>query len=179
MADRDVLEKILRQHGYSSFRWIDPERIVVAGWVRMKCRYGCDDYGRNASCPPNVPPVSECREFFSEYSTAVMLHFAKQVEAPEDRYAWSRSVNRKLLELEREVFLLGYQKAFAIFMDCCQLCSDCVGTRAECRNPESVRPSPEGLAVDVFATARQLGLPIEVLSDYAQPMNRYGFLLVE
>jgi len=33
--------------------------------------------------------------------------------------------------------------------------------------------------VDVFATARQCGYPIEVLSDYAQAMNRYAFLLIE
>lgn len=179
MADRRALEGVFHQRGYTDFKWIDPQDIVVAEWVRMKCRYGCSDYGTNASCPPNVPSVAECRRFFHEYSVAVMFHFEKRVDAPEDRYAWSGSVNRGLLELEREVFLLGCAKAFLLFMDCCQLCSDCAGTEAECRNPEAVRPSPEGLAVDVFSTVKRYGLPIEVLSDYTQPMNRYAFLLVE
>ena len=31
----------------------------------------------------------------------------------------------------------------------------------------------------VFATVRQFGFPIQVLSDYTQAMNRYAFLLVE
>jgi len=58
-------------------------------------------------------------------------------------------------------------------------CAKCAGTRAECKAPESARPSVEGMAVDVFATVRQLGYPIEVLTDYHQAMNRYALLLVE
>ncbi len=33
--------------------------------------------------------------------------------------------------------------------------------------------------VDVFATVRPLGIPIEVLSDFVQTMNRYAYLLAE
>jgi hypothetical protein len=35
------------------------------------------------------------------------------------------------------------------------------------------------MAVDVYATVRQYGYPIEVLRDYSQAMNRYAFLLIE
>jgi hypothetical protein len=35
------------------------------------------------------------------------------------------------------------------------------------------------MGVDVFSTVRQCGFPIQVLSDYAQVMNRYAFLLIE
>ena len=35
------------------------------------------------------------------------------------------------------------------------------------------------MAVDLFATVRAVGLPIGVLADYDQPMNRYAILLVE
>jgi hypothetical protein len=35
------------------------------------------------------------------------------------------------------------------------------------------------MAVDVYATVRQYGYPIEVLKDYGQPMNRYAFLMIE
>ncbi len=34
--------------------------------------------------------------------------------------------------------------------------------------------TPGGLAVDVFATARNAGMPIVVLDDYDKVMNRYG-----
>jgi predicted metal-binding protein len=178
MIKREELAALFKSHGYSDFKWIEPQDIIVSHWVRMKCRYGCPTYGRNASCPPNVPSVSECRQFFDEYSTAAIFHFAQSVEKPEDQRPWGKEVNRNLMKLEREVFLSGYQKAFLLFMSPCRLCSDCLGERSECNHPKSARPTPEGMAVDVFSTARQCGYPINVLSDYSQQMNRYAFLLI-
>ena len=179
MDNRKELETLFEKHGYADFRWIDSQGIVVSHWVRMKCTFGCAEYGQNATCPPNVPAVSECRQFFDEYSTAVVFRFEKTVDKPEDRHAWSRGVNQALLKLEREVFLSGYEKAFLLFMDSCGICVDCPGAREGCKDPRSARPSPESMAIDVFSTVRKYGYPIEVLSDYSQPMNRYAFLLVE
>lgn len=179
MRDRAELEALFAQHGYLDFRWIKPADIVVAQWVRMKCTFGCGNYGKCASCPPNTPSVAECRQFFSEYGTAAIIHFEKKVDRPEDRHAWSSEVNRGLLKLERAVFLAGYEKAFLLFMDSCALCGDCPGIRQECMNPRLSRPSPESMGMDVYSTVRKYGYPIEVLSDYSQVMNRYAFLLIE
>ena len=180
MSDRQALEALFAKHGYADFRWIDPREIVVAQWVRMKCTFGCPEFGRNACCPPNVPPVAECRQFFNEYTRAVAFHFAKAVDAPEDRHEWTRGVNKNLVALERAVFLSGHQKAFLLFMDSCGLCGEeCAGVREECKIPRSARPTPEAMAVDVFSTVRQIGYPIDVLADYRQSMNRYAFLLIE
>lgn len=172
------LEALFAEHGVQNFQWINPKEIVVAQWVRMKCAFGCPDYGRNASCPPNIPTVPECRLFFDEYQSAAIFHFAKQVDRPEDRTNWAKKVNLGLLELERAVFLAGYRKAFMLFLDNCHLCADCSGERTTCKSPKQARPAPEAMAVDVFATVRKVGYPIEVLSDYDQTMNRYAILMV-
>ncbi len=179
MENRTELQTLIEKHGYTDFKWINPKDIVVAQWVRMKCMFGCEEYSRNATCPPNVPSVSECRQFFNEYSTAVILRFEKTVDKPEDRQTWSRGVNRELLKLEKALFLAGHYKAFLLAMDSCYLCNECTGVREECKMPQSARPSPESMAVDVFSTVRQFGFPIEVLSEYSQSMNRYAFLLIE
>ena len=173
------LEARFTEHNFTDFKWLDPKEIVVAQWVRMKCMFGCGEYGHNASCPPNVPSVSECSRFFSEYETAVVFHFAKAVDKPEDRHKWSRKVNRGLIKLERAVFRAGYQKAFLLCMDSCSLCKKCTGVREECTEPRSARPSPEAMGVDVFATMQKIDYPITVLSDYHDTMNRYAFLLIE
>jgi predicted metal-binding protein len=177
--DQDQLERLFVERGFADFKWTKPEQIVVAQWVRMKCTFGCPDYGKNATCPPNVPSVGECRQFFNEYNTGVIFHIEKQVEKPEDRKPWSAQVNQDLLKVEREVFLAGHPKAFLLAMDNCRLCTDCPGEREKCKHPRMARPAPEGMAVDVFSTVRQCGFPIEVLKDYAQTMNRYAFLLIE
>lgn len=133
----------------------------------------------NASCPPNTPTVSECEKFFREYKEAVIFHFEKQVERPENRFAWTKETNLNLLKLEKEVFLSGYMKTFLLFMDSCEICPDCAKEREACKHPKLSRPTPEGMAIDVFSTVRQVGYPIEVLKDYSEKMNRYTFLMIE
>ena len=88
-------------------------------------------------------------------------------------------MNASLITLERSVFLAGYQKAFLLYMDSCGRCKECPGTRDECKDPRSARPTPEAMGVDVFSTVRRIGYPIGVLTDYCQAMNRYAFLLIE
>ena len=179
MADQTLLQKMFNDNGFSNYRWIDPTEIVVAQWVRLKCMYGCDSYGRNASCPPNTPAVADCRTFFQEFRLGVVFHFAKCLDDPEERHAWLREINRALYELERQVFLSGYQKAFMLFMDNCKLCRDCANTRAACRNKKLARPSAEGMGVDVFATVAKFGYQVELLDKYDQEMERFAFLMIE
>jgi predicted metal-binding protein len=152
--DKDAVEKVLREFGYVDFKWLSGSDVVVSDWVRMKCMFGCRAYGKSACCPPNVPSVAECRAFFENYSAIAVFHFTKRVAKPEDRFAWSRELNRKLLDVERAVFLAGHHKTFLLFMDECQLCDKCPGVRTECRNPKLARPSPEAFAVDVFTMVR-------------------------
>ena len=177
--DRVAIEEIVKKHGCQDFRWISGSDIVVQQWVRMKCTFGCDSYGKKATCPPEVPSIAECREFFREYDHVLVMRIVAKMDHPDDRRDWSRKKNLSLLPIEKEVFLAGYQKAFLTFMDECRLCQVCTGKREACLIPEKARPGPESLGVDVFATVRQAGFPIEVLTDYDQAMNRYSFLLVE
>ena len=179
MINRDNLELLFKKYHYSDFKWFDPKEIVVAQWVRMKCIFGCSEYGKDASCPPNVPSVAECQQFFKEYNTGVIFHFEKTVAKSEDRHDWSKKINRELLKLEREIFISGYQKTFLLFMDSCGLCGECSGKRETCKKPMTARPAPDAMAIDVFSTVRKYGYPIEVLVDYSKVMNRYAFLLIE
>jgi predicted metal-binding protein len=179
MLDRQLLEGIFKEHGFDDFRWLPAADIVVTQWVRMKCMYGCDEFGKNVACPPNVPTVEECERFVREYSEAVVFRFFKSVRDRQDRMIWSRGINQKLLDLERAVFLRGQHKAFMMLMGACPMCEECVGSPKDCRHPGSARPTPEGMAVDLFATTRSVGYPLEVLTDHAQKMNRYAILLIE
>ena len=172
------IDQIFTSRGYTAYKWIDPKRIVVAQWVRMKCMFGCPEYGRGGACPPNTPPVAECERFFKEYSDAIILHFEGRMKKPEDRHAWSAKINARLLELERTVFLAGFERVFMLFMDSCCFCRECAGSREACAQPRLARPAPEAMAVDVYATVRLFGFEIDVRTDYDQKMDRYAFLMV-
>jgi predicted metal-binding protein len=179
MNTQEKVDAILKKQGYDDYKWINPAEIFVSQWVRMKCLYGCNEYGKTATCPPNVPTIEESERFFHEYSLAVIIRFDKKMEKPEDRFAWTRKVNIKLLELEKEIFCSGFQKAFLLFMDSCNICRSCEEKKEDCKEPKLSRPTPEALGIDVYSTVRKVELPIQVLSDYSQKMNRYAFLLIE
>ena len=102
--DRAKIESIIRENGYDDFKWISGKDVVVSQWPRFKCMYGCSSYGKKGSCPPSVPSVAECREFFSEYEHIAVIHFQKKLNKPEDRKEFSQKTNAKLLKLERAAF---------------------------------------------------------------------------
>lgn len=178
MIKRLAVEQLLRERGFDDFQWLTGGDLAIRQWVRFKCMFGCPTYGKKATCPPAVPSVAECREFFGEYRDIVALRLPVPAEVAEEWEDWSREANLRLLRLERDVFLAGYPQAFVLFMDQCRLCTACPGERTACRHPETTRPSAEALGVDVFGTLHEVGFELEVLTDMNQEVSRYTFLLV-
>ena len=105
--------------------------------------------------------------------------FSARLEDPDARHEWTRGIDERLLKIEREVFLADHYKAFVIFVDPCNICRECVGQGSACARPDSVRPSGEGLGVDIYATARAAGYEIHVLQEKTDEMDRFGFLMIE
>lgn len=174
-----IVDDLAQKHGFHDFKWIDPNEIITAHWVRTKCVYGCGSYGKRACCPPETPPVSDCRSLFGEYQKGIFYHFSRQISDAQLRQAWGRELITQALNLERDVFLAGFHKAFIFSPAPCNLCSECKGLRDKCSNPSKSRPTLESYSVDVFGTARKFGYPIQVLRDFGEEINRYGALLVE
>jgi predicted metal-binding protein len=178
MINKEKIESFLIEKGLADFTWIDPKDVVVAQWVRVKCTFGCSDYGLG-TCPPNTPPVSDCDRFFKEYNHGLIIRlnkFADKSAYPSD---WSKEMTEKLLTIEKQVFLAGFHKVFLLNQTCCSLCKKCPGNRIECNDKEKSRPSPESFAVDVYQTVRNAGMEISVVAETPSAMNRIAILLVE
>lgn len=175
---REQIENIISKFKFGEYKWVDPKDIIVAQWVRVKCLYGCEDYGR-ACCPPNVPSVDECREFFQEYTSAIVFRFHFDAEKGNYPKNLSLKLNEQLLELEREIFLADYHKAFIFSQSNCSLCRDCARKKEDCKYPEKHRPSPEAFAVDIYGTVRNLGMEINVVTKSHQEIDRFAILMLE
>jgi predicted metal-binding protein len=178
MAKKEKIESLLSEYGFTEYRWITPQEIKVSQWVRVKCMFGCSDYG-HGTCPPNTPNVEECRAFFKEYYTALLIKldkFADKTAYPSD---WSKEMTNKLLELEKQVFLSGNPKAFLLNQTCCGLCKECSNDRENCEDKERARPSPEAFAVDVYQTVQSAGLEINVISENPSDISRIAILMVD
>lgn len=178
MNTKTDIEKILDTSGINDFKWINPKEIIVSQWVRIKCEFGCSDYGLGA-CPPNTPSINECREFFSEYENGLIIRLTKSVDKNDYPSNWSRYISNKLLEVERQVFLKGFQKSFLFNQTCCVLCNVCKGNRLDCTDKRRSRPSPEAFAVDVYQTVRNAGMEINVVTKNQSEINRIAIILID
>jgi len=147
---------------------IPAETVVVAQWVREKCQFGCAGYGKNLMCPPNSPTPEETQRMVDAYENALLIH--GDMNTP---------VNRIVIDIEKLMFLDGFEKSFGIGAGPCFLCEDCPDSAEGCRNPEKARPSMEACGIDVYSTVRAHGFPIEVLKTTEDKPNYYGLVLIE
>lgn len=147
---------------------VHPRNVVTAEWVRLKCQYGCGGYGCCLTCPPYSPAPEQTRRVLDCYTRALLIHGDGK----------SAGIRRIIIPLEREAFLAGFYKAFAFASGPCNLCPAC-NTNEICRHGEKARPAMEACGIDVFATARAAGLPIEVVTNHKCGQNYYGLLLLD
>jgi predicted metal-binding protein len=154
------------EFGAQAARIVSPKDVVTGAWVRWKCQFGCGGFDSSLVCPPRSPKPAETRAMLDEYSTAILFQ------------AGTWETKKTAVALEREVFLAGYYKAFGFGAGPCPLCKTCAFDQG-CRHPEDARPSMEACGIDVFATARRHGFPIEVVRDEEQEQHYYGLVLVE
>ncbi len=181
----DLLQRLLDEgHKYdiTAIFPIGADKIIVAEWVNLKCRYGCMRYNTNWCCPPATPDPERTRRILSEYSTALLLVGSKSHTDFCVNNAKKRAVQvrcwKGTIVMERMLFLEGYYKAFSLVGECCALCKKCTYPQ-DCRFPQEKRPSVESFSIDVIGTLQNLGLNSQVAVNKADRFNYYGIILLE
>jgi predicted metal-binding protein len=166
-------EKALEM-GSDEAKVIAPSSVVTAEWVRMKCQFGCKRFGRRLCCPPYTPTPDVTRKVMDSYQKAILVH--QRIRKGEREEA--RRFSENIVQLEIEVFLNGYYKAWSMGSGPCRLCEECDPTSL-CKHGDKARPSMEACGIDVFKSARDNGFRIEVLRTHEEERNIFGLLLVE
>ena len=80
----DFLRVLALKLGAAEARVIPAEQIVVENRVVLKCRVGCDDYGKKLTCPPHTPSVDEFRKMLKDYRHALIVRFKSPAKADKD-----------------------------------------------------------------------------------------------
>ncbi|HUW65858.1 MAG TPA: DUF2284 domain-containing protein [Spirochaetia bacterium] len=145
-----------------------PDNIHFDTRAILKCRWGCEDFFKHSiKCHDRNTTYTERTGMVKGYKHILMVHSHD-----------ARELSAALLNLERAAFLDGHYFAFAIRF--CNLCKSCSVENGEpCPTPEKVRPCDQMFGIDVYNTARSMGLPCEVLQNKDDTQNRYGFLLID
>ncbi len=160
--------QLAKDLGMTNALYITSDDIVFDIRAILKCRWGCEDFFKDSiKCHSRNTSFQERMEMINKYKNIIILHSHNENELSE-----------AVLELEKIAFLDGYYFAFAIRS--CKLCKSCaVDQGKSCPTPERVRPCDQSFGIDVFKTARNLGMPCDVLCSKDEVQNRYGFVLIE
>ena len=147
---------------------ISPKDIFFDIRAILKCQWGCDrNFQSNIRCGTIDINYQERIEMIRSYSNILLIH-SHDV----------RELSVAVLKIERAAFLDGYYFAFAI--RACNLCRTCRVQQGDaCPRPHRVRPCESSFGINVYKTARNLGLPCEVLQNKNDIQNRYGFVLID
>jgi len=161
--------------GADEARVIPAKSVIAADWVRFKCQYGCGGYSKRLCCPPRTPTPAETRRVVAEYRHALIYSYTLTPSVYRGR---QRKMQRLVAAIERRMFLDGYYKAFGFSAGPCRLCRTC-SPDARCRFPYLARPAMEACGIDVYATCRNAGIKLEVVTRRGAPFRHVNLVLIE
>jgi predicted metal-binding protein len=163
--------------GATHAKQIDPNSVVTAPWVRLKCQFGCPGYGNGLCCPPHTPTPEQTRAVLDSYRRAILFH--REASDLQQQKGNQKYIDR-LIELEGEMFKEQYYKAFIFTAGPCRNCEKCGAVEGKpCASPRKARPSMEGCGIDVYQTARNNGFSIQTLSERTDTKNYYCLMMVD
>lgn len=185
MTDEDMkrLEEKAKGLGASAAVPVKVASIKTGLWTRMKCQYGCPNYGQTLCCPPHTPDAEFMKKFLADYTWSLLVQMTIPFDADKvtDWNEYDKKINFALTDLvigvEKEAFLMNYYKAFGLKAGRCRLCDECTLTR--CRHPDRARPSAEACGIDVMALARDNGFDSRVIRGPVKDIKIYGLILLE
>ncbi len=199
------LVKLALENGATDAKIIPTSKVVVEDRVVLKCKVGCNHYGKTLACPPYTPSAEEFRKIVSEYSYAIFMKYKSAAEASPEVLAklmvaetdttvskeikekaakfWQdwKDDKRKMLEsvvgLEKAAMNKGYSLAISFISGHCQLCEKCNTESRICRNPNLARWSEDAVGVNVKKTAANAG--ISVTFPFAKNPESFAILLID
>jgi len=156
--------KMAKSYGADNVVAVTPDDIVFDGRTILKCMFGCKDWGKGCTCPSRAgfPALKELRKLLQKYKTVLIIHSHDK-----------KTAQNASLAIENEAYLDGDALVFS--MSDCALCTECAGRTGEsCRNVMCARPSFHSVGIDVFTTAKNLGLPLYPLRSENDVQNWYS-----
>jgi predicted metal-binding protein len=160
-----LIEKAL-ELGATAARLVDTDQIVFDPRCTLKCRFGCNRWGKYWTCPPHLNlSMAEFMEAFQNYKKAIIFR------TPEPK-----SGQKVALGLEKEA-MLAYGAHWAFGMVLCVQCDECAYPEP-CRFPHLARPSMDAYGIDIGKTIDPLGFKLELDKDGKLIPAWYGMVLL-
>ena len=200
----EFLRDLALELGAADAKIVAASEIVVENRVVIKCRIGCNKYGKTLMCPPYAPSVEEFRKILSEYNYALVFKIKSQAEATaevakllskkeddpsltdemrkkvQDFWASWKADKRELLQkvcaLEKAATTKGYTLALGFTTGSCMICDECNVKDKMCLHPTEARYSAQAVGINVLQTLENAGMPIPV--PFKKNPESFGLVLI-
>ena len=160
-----LIEKAV-ELGATQAKLIDTQKIVFDPRSYLKCRFGCNRWGKFWTCPPHLDISPEMfMEAFEQYKQAIII------KTTDPKIGQEVSVN-----IEKEA-MLTHGCSFAFAMALCVQCDECAYPDP-CLFPHLARPSMDAYGVDIGKTLEPLGFKVEFDKKGALLPAWYSMVLV-
>jgi len=201
----EFLVKMALEKGAADAKIIPTNKVVVEDRVVLKCKVGCNHYGKTLACPPYTPSAEEFRKIVSEYTYAMFMKFTTNAAADAEVYKhlmtyetdpsvptdikekaaqfwqnWKdskRQMLQSVVDLEKAAMKQGYSLAISFISGHCQLCEKCNTDSKICRHPELMRMSEDAIGVNVKKTAANAG--IAYIFPFTKNADSFALLLID
>jgi predicted metal-binding protein len=201
----EFLTKLALEKGAADAKIIPTSKVVVEDRVVLKCKVGCNHYGKTLACPPYTPTAEEFRKIVSEYSYAMFMKFTTNATAEPEVYPYlmtyeadpkvsneikekaakfwqgwkdsKRAMLQSVVDLEKAAMNKGYSLAIAFISGHCQLCDNCNLESKICRHPELMRMSEDAIGVNVKKTAANAGIAFNF--PFTKNADSFALLLID
>ena len=198
------LKDLALELGATEAKIVPANEIVVENRVVLKCRIGCNKYGKTLMCPPYAPSVEEFQKSLSEYSYALVFKIKSQAEAtPETAKLLSKKQDdpsltkemkeqiqkfwdswkndkkellQKIISLEKAATTNGYTLALGFTTGSCMICDECNIKEKICLHPTEARYSAQAVGINVLQTLENAGMPIPV--PFKKNPESFGLILI-
>jgi predicted metal-binding protein len=135
--------------GAREAKLIDTDQIVFDPRSHLKCRFGCNRWGRFWTCPPHLELSQEMfMHAFQQYRKAIIIKTTDPKAGQEIAVA-----------VEKEA-MLSHGCQFSFAMALCVQCEECAYPKP-CLYPHLARPTMDAYGVDIGKTLEPLGFKVE------------------
>jgi predicted metal-binding protein len=152
--------------GAADAKLISTDQIVFDSRSFLKCRFGCNRWGKYWTCPPHLSiSPDDFMLAFQNYEKA-LIYWTPDPETGQ----------KVGLALEKEA-MLTHGAHFAFAMVLCVKCDECAYPEP-CRFPHLARPSMDAYGMDIGKTVEPLGFKVEFDKEGKMIPAWYGLVLL-
>ncbi len=166
LSNQELIQEAIRL-GCIKAKVILTKTISMANWMKLQCQYGCSHYGSVLTCPPYTPQAEEMSEVLLEYEKAMLINASPET-----------NVREIVVHLEKVLKEKGFNKAFALSAQPCDLCEPCT-IATHCQFPDKARPTLQACGIDVNETIHNNGWDDLGPQTPCAPTHAIGMVLID